>query len=524
MPPPQTPHRASAAIVTTNVNNAVAAAMPLAMPPPPRAQPMPTRPISPPPKAPPPAPAPASVPGSAPAPMPTPKTQTPRPRTSSGTALPAKPLPMSVSAPSLAPSLPRKPSPVPGPSRATPDAGPSISADASSTVKRSTIPYAPTRRITPATSVLVPLSPAEMERYRNYPGGIGSMMLRRKRKREDELSGKRVLDEGEEDEESARKKRKLGDVGIVVEHYNTRPDVGVTQRQDSPIIGLKSFNNWVKSVLITRFAYPALMDSPNGQGRPGTGRGTRGRVLDMGCGKGGDLTKWSKAKVADYVGLDIAAVSIEQAQMRHASARGSRFTATFFALDCYAHVLSDVLPAPLLSTPFDVVSMQFCMHYAFESEKKARTMLQNVAGWLRRGGVFIGTIPDAEQLLDRLDALPKDAKELSFGNSVYKIRFEDRTNRPTFGHKYWFFLQDAVDDVPEYVVQWDNFVKLAAEFDLQPVYKKEFHQVFEEHHEHSEFGPLLERMRVVDANGESQMDEDQWEAANIYIAFAFEKR
>lgn len=77
---------------------------------------------------------------------------------------------------------------------------------------------------------------------------------------------------------------------------------------------------------------------------------------------------------------------------------------------------------------------------------------------------------------------------------------------------------------------------------MRPIYKKEFHEVFQEHQEHSEFGPLLERMHVVDANGESQMDEDQWEAASeypllthtrplssqlgpdIYVAFAFEKR
>ena len=42
---------------------------------------------------------------------------------------------------------------------------------------------------------------------------------------------------------------------------------------------------------------------------------------------------------------------------------------------------------------------------------------------------------------------------------MYKIRFEDRENRPIFGHRYWFYLQDAVDDVPEYVVHWDNFVR-----------------------------------------------------------------
>lgn len=59
---------------------------------------------------------------------------------------------------------------------------------------------------------------------------------------------------------------------------------------------------------------------------------------------------------------------------------------------------------------------------------------------------------------EHLDAIPQDAEELSFGNSVYKITFEDR-ERPVFGHKYWFFLQDAVENVPEYVVRWDNFVQ-----------------------------------------------------------------
>jgi mRNA (guanine-N7-)-methyltransferase len=27
-----------------------------------------------------------------------------------------------------------------------------------------------------------------------------------------------------------------------------------------------------------------------------------------------------------------------------------------------------------------------------------------------------------------------------------------------YGHQYRFFLTDAVEDVPEYVVNWDNFV------------------------------------------------------------------
>jgi mRNA (guanine-N7-)-methyltransferase len=40
---------------------------------------------------------------------------------------------------------------------------------------------------------------------------------------------------------------------------------------------------------------------------------------------------------------------------------------------------------------------------------------------------------------------------------VYRITFDDRTKFPQFGHRYTFYLQDAVEDVPEYVVQWDAF-------------------------------------------------------------------
>lgn len=327
---------------------------------------------------------------------------------------------------------------------------------------------------------------------------------------------------GSDSEEQNRPiKRPAGDVGLVVEHYNSRPDVGVVQRQESPIIGLKNFNNWVKSVLITRFAHPVLQKSSVAEGRP---KGGRGKVLDMGCGKGGDMTKWAKAQIRELFCVDIASVSVEQARGRYEGLRNSRFRAQFAALDCYNEPLSKAFSPSSLSVPFDVVSMQFCMHYAFETERKARCMLENVAKYLRPGGIFIGTIPNAELLYSHLDSISPEAEELSFGNSVYRIRFEQREPRPIFGHRYWFFLQDAVENVPEYVVQWDNFVDLAAEYGLALTYKEEFHQVFAENEEVPEFNQLLQRMKVVDVNGESSMDEDQWEAANIYVGFAFEKR
>ncbi|KAF9533370.1 mRNA capping enzyme-domain-containing protein [Crepidotus variabilis] len=412
-------------------------------------------------------------------------------------------------------AYPQRGSPRPSSASTSDSQPPPRSSTSPAVVPKSTLPYKPNRRITKADSVLVPLSSEEMDMYRNYRGqGVAR------------LTGKRKRALSEEPVEEVRPaKRHTGDVAAVVQHYNSRPDVGVVQRMESPIIGLKAFNNWVKSVLITRFAHPALEKSSFTRSNGGQGFG-RGKVLDMGCGKGGDISKWTKARVGEVLFCDIAAVSIEQAHGRWKSNRGHRFDASFAALDCYAEPLIKGFPPAKLSTPVDVVSMQFCMHYAFEKIQKVRCMLDNVSKYLRPGGVFIGTIPNAELLLEQLDHIPPDEEDKSFGNSVYKITFDNRSgnDRPIYGHKYSFFLEDAVENVPEYVVHWDNFVQLASEYGLVPIYKEEFHQVFQEHQEHPEFKPLLVKMKVVDAQGESAMDEDQWEAANIYIAFAFEKR
>ena len=196
--------------------------------------------------------------------------------------------------------------------------------------------------------------------------------------------------------------------------------MGIVQRLESPIIGLKNFNNWVKSILITRFAHPVLAKSSVSGPLAGPPRARigRGKVLDMGCGKGGDITKWAKAQVKELfcVGQcrhsillfssnsvpltsDIAAVSVEQAKSRWEDLKGARFDASFATLDCYTESLHKAFPPAKFAQPFDVVSMQFCMHYAFETLQKARCMLENVSRNLRPGGVFIGTIPNSELLL-----------------------------------------------------------------------------------------------------------------------------
>ena len=119
---------------------------------------------------------------------------------------------------------------------------------------------------------------------------------------------KRPSDAVDEEHDTARRKvsdsQYVGNAAFVADHCestiskltlmvdNSRPEVGVENRELSPIIGLKKFNNWVKSVLIGLFSH-----QPSKQDR------TRANVLDIGCGKGGDLNKWKQAKIQLYVGM-----------------------------------------------------------------------------------------------------------------------------------------------------------------------------------------------------------------------------
>ena len=148
-------------------------------------------------------------------------------------------------------------------------------------------------------------------------------------------------------------------------------------------------------------------------------------VLDIGCGKGGDLGKWQLApqNVGLYVGLDPAETSIQQANERYGQMRRGRkpiFDARLSVKDCFGEWIGDVpivrevgvdafagQVGPIQKQRgggFDVVSMMFSMHYAFESEEKVKMMLKNIAGSLKKGGRYIGVAPNSDAISSKIRA------------------------------------------------------------------------------------------------------------------------
>lgn len=273
---------------------------------------------------------------------------------------------------------------------------------------------------------------------------------------------------------------------VVATHYNKLEEKGLAERSKSRIVYMRNFNNWIKSTLINEYLVQVKATLKLGEPL---------RVLDMCCGKGGDLLKWEKANITHLICTDIAEISIEQCEERYKSLsqrnqRQRLFTAEFFACDSTMHRLREKYRDP--SIELNLVSCQFAFHYCFESLKQAECMIRNAAECLRTGGYFIGTIPDANDIMKR----QREADSDSFGNDIYKITFLcDTESPPLFGAKYNFELEGVVN-CPEFLVHFPLLVKLARKFGLELVMKERFEDYFDKNGELQRM--LLERMRAME--------------------------
>ncbi|XP_068188662.1 mRNA cap guanine-N7 methyltransferase [Antennarius striatus] len=327
----------------------------------------------------------------------------------------------------------------------------------------------------------------------------------------------------------------------VARHYNRLQEVGRAARSRSRIFFMRNFNNWLKSVLIGE-----ILEQVRGAGSQQV------CVLDLGCGKGGDLLKWRKGRIDHLVCADIAAVSVEQCQSRYedmkrrSHANDGIYSAQFITADCSKEVLSEKLDDPALT--FDVCSCQFVYHYSFESEQKADMMLRNACERLKPGGFFIGTTPDAFELVKRLEA----SDSLSFGNEVFNVSFQSKGDYPLFRCQYHFSLEDVVD-VPEFLVYFPLFEHMAKRYNMRLVSKQRFSEFFQEKVKNEHHRSLMKKMMALepfpgedggqlatDSQGEYRhakehcdktgvkhalgtLSRSEWEATSIYLVFVFQK-
>lgn len=303
---------------------------------------------------------------------------------------------------------------------------------------------------------------------------------------------------------------------LVREHYNERTVIANrSRRHQSPIIKLRNFNNAIKFMLIDKYTKHGDV------------------VLELGCGKGGDLRKYGAAGISQFIGIDISNASIQEAHKRYQSMKNLDFQAILITGDCFGESLGvAVEPFPECRFPCDVVSTQFCLHYAFESEDKARRALLNVTKSLKIGGHFFGTLPDSEFLRYKLNKFGPEVEKPSWGNPIYRITFANNEYQKNgnefpspYGQMYTFWLEDAIDNVPEYVVPFETLRSLADEYGMELVLQMPFNQFFVQEIPKwiTRFSPRMKEglMRSDGKFGVEGVEKEP--AAYLYTIFAFKK-
>ena len=217
-------------------------------------------------------------------------------------------------------------------------------------------------------------------------------------------------------------------------------------RADSLLYHMRSFNGWVKATQIAELD-PDTSRAAAGNGKKRS-RSSPLRVLDLACGKGGDLGKWAlhQRRLENYVGVDVARGSLVDAAIRarQMSKRGAsslrRCTFTLADLgedvpgrrrsagettlqklltwNLQEETEEDKKRDPVFAAAegggiaetdkFDVVSIQFAIHYMMSSRQRARRFFRTVSSLLEVGGNLIATTIDARVVVERLLGLGLD--------------------------------------------------------------------------------------------------------------------
>ena len=214
------------------------------------------------------------------------------------------------------------------------------------------------------------------------------------------------------------------------------------------------------------------------------------KLLDMCCGRGGDIFKWDSLGIRRVYAFDSDHASVQEAIRRY---RDYRRKTTRTPITVNFHVQSAlsskyIRDTILRGTKVNIVSCMFALHYFCD----LRTFLRNVSDNLNPGGIFVGVAPDStyiKKLLDPDDPYKND--EVSVRKAPSEVRSPTDYSAPVVRaasavpsvREAYYFLIKGDETQPtdyftfrgeslEYLIDKDELVSLAREVSLELVEMK----------------------------------------------------
>ena len=296
-----------------------------------------------------------------------------------------------------------------------------------------------------------------------------------------------------------------------INEEETRYYARVIPRNKSLSRSMLDFHNlYVKSTLIKQVA-----NKTNG-----------GILLDIGCGKGGDLPKWRNNNFSFVLGIDSVKDNIENVNDGACSRYMDNMTrnpvglpkALFVwadgskelmglsqnsGLDDYNKNILEILwgrktitdiPEKhrdiwgLCSDKFNIISCQFAIHYFFSSLETLEIVVRNIANNTKNDGYFIGTSFDGNTIYNKLKEHDKGdmlvGKHQDKGNVIWRIRKEYDNlgdtlpkDETSLGMEIKVFIETINQTFTEYLFNFEYFEQLMNQNDMYIINKQDANEI-----------------------------------------------
>ncbi|XP_062185843.1 mRNA cap guanine-N7 methyltransferase 2 isoform X1 [Phragmites australis] len=254
-------------------------------------------------------------------------------------------------------------------------------------------------------------------------------------------------------------------------------------------------------------------------------------VCDMYCDGGVDTDKWCDAQVGHYIGIDASASGVSDARELWENKR-KPFTAEFIKLD----PSDDDFEAQLQEKGIqaDIVCCMQHLQLCFESEERARKLLNNVSSLLKPGGYFFGMTPDSSTIWTKYQKNVEASHNKGLKtvpNSVrsenYTITFEVEEEKfPFFGKKYQLkFANEAVFD-NHCLVHFPSLMRLclnrlAREAGLEYVEIQNLTEFYDDNR--TQFAPMLGSCGASFVDPRGKLLGRSYDILGLYSTFVFQK-
>ena len=191
------------------------------------------------------------------------------------------------------------------------------------------------------------------------------------------------------------------------------------------------------------------------------------QVLDVCCGKGGDLLKWVKSgRVNTLHGFDISEESIVEANQRAQAHAGT----VHVEYRCHDGRKNDSWG----TQKYDVISCQFAIHYFFSSQPLATHFFKQCAHVARPGTTLVITYVNAHELSGHL--WESEQKHINYFIPLPSFCYVSTVipapkNGPV---PYMFHLDGSVETLAEYTVPQQILHKLLKKWKFNVVTDEPF--------------------------------------------------